>query len=88
MKVDTSAFDSIIGNIKKRQFRDQISEQEQDWNEYIIKYGTFQQKKEAIARKYNKAIEESATAGEAASLFLFHVLCFTPLKNLKKHYLI
>lgn len=68
VKVDTSAFDSIIGNIKKRQFRDQISEQEQDWNEYIIKYGTFQQKKEAIARKYNKAIEESATAGEAASL--------------------
>ena len=68
VKVDTSAFDPIIGNIKKRQFRDQISEQEQDWNEYIIKYGTFQQKKEAIARKYNKAIEESATAGEAASL--------------------
>ena len=68
VKVDTSAFDSIIGNIKKRQFRDQISEQEQDWNEYIIKYGTFQQKKEAIARKYNKAIEESATAEEAASL--------------------
>ncbi len=68
VKVDTSAFDSIIGNIKKRQFRDQISEQEQDWNEYIIKYGTFQQKKEVIARKYNKAIEESATAGEAASL--------------------
>lgn len=68
VKVDTSAFDSIIGNIKKRQFRDQISEQEQDWNEYIIKYGTFQQKKEAIARKYNKAIEESETAGEAASL--------------------
>lgn len=68
VKVDTSAFDSIIGNIKKRQFRDQISEQEQDWNEYIIKYGTFQQKKKAIARKYNKAIEESATAGEAASL--------------------
>ena len=25
VKVDTSAFDSIIGNIKKRQFRDQIS---------------------------------------------------------------
>lgn len=68
VKVDTSAFDSVIGNIKKRQFRDQISEQEQDLNEYIIKYGTFQQKKEAIARKYNKAIEESATAGEAASL--------------------
>lgn len=68
VKVDTSAFDYIIGNTKKRQFSDQMREQEQAWDEYIIKYGTFQQKKEAIARKYNKAIEEAATAGEAASL--------------------
>lgn len=68
VKVDTAAFDSIIGNTKKRQFSDQMREQEQAWDEYIIKYGTFQQKKGAIARKYNKAIEEAATAGEAASL--------------------
>lgn len=68
VKVDTAAFDSIIGNTKKRHFSDQMREQEQAWDEYIIKYGTFQQKKEAIARKYNKAIEEAATAGEAASL--------------------
>lgn len=68
VKVDTAAFDSIIGNTKKRRFSDQMREQEQAWDEYIIKYGTFQQKKEAIARKYNKAIEEAATAGEAASL--------------------
>lgn len=68
VKVDTSAFDSIIGNINKRQFSDQIRKQEQDWDEYIIKYGTFQQKKEAITRKYNKTIEEALTAGEAAFL--------------------
>ena len=68
LKVDTSLFDSAIEIISKRQFNDQIRSQEEAWNEYIIKYGTFQQKKEAITRKYADAINKAANAGEAASL--------------------
>lgn len=68
VKVDTSLFDNAIEIISKRQLNDQIRSQEEAWNEYIIKYGTFQQKKEAITRKYADAINKAANAGEAASL--------------------
>lgn len=68
VKVDTSSIDATIGYVSKRQISDQIRSQEEAWNEYIIKYGTFQQKKEAITRKYADAINKAANAGEAASL--------------------
>lgn len=68
VKVDTSLFDNAIETISKRQLNDQIRSQEEAWNEYIIKYGTFQQKKEAITRKYADAINKAANAEEAASL--------------------
>ena len=68
VKVDTSSIDATIGYVSKRQINDQIRNQEEAWNEYIIKYGTFQQKKEAITRKYADAINKAANAGEAASL--------------------
>lgn len=68
VKVDTSSIDATIGYVSKRQINDQIRSQEEAWNEYIIKYGTFQQKKEAISRKYADAINKAANAGEAASL--------------------
>lgn len=68
VKVDTSSIDATIGYVSKRQINDQIRNQEEAWNEYIIKYGTFQQKKEAITRKYTDAINKAANAGEASSL--------------------
>ena len=67
VKVDTSSIDATIGYVSKRQINDQIRNQEEAWNEYIIKYGTFQQKKEAITRKYADAINKAANAGQAAS---------------------
>ena len=68
VSVDTSALDTIIKNTLKQQLNDQIREQEDAWNEYLSKYGTFQQKKEAITRQYTDAINKAANAGEAASL--------------------
>lgn len=68
VSVDTSAHDAIIKNTLKQQLNDQIREQEDAWNEYLSKYGTFQQKKEAITRQYTDAINKAANAGEAASL--------------------
>ncbi|MDD3038605.1 phage tail tape measure protein [Bacteroides sp.] len=68
VKVDTSIFDGIIGNTSKRQLNDKIREQEDAWNEYLIKFGSYQQKRKAIIEKYDKEIREAQTAGDAATL--------------------
>ena len=68
VKVNTSVFDGIIGNTSKEQLNDKVREQEDSWNEYLIKYGLFTQKKEAIDRKYKNLIEEASDAGKAATL--------------------
>ena len=68
VKVNTSVFDGIIGNTSKKQINDKIREQEDSWNEYLTKYGTFQQKKAAIEQKYQSLIKEAPDAGKAAAL--------------------
>lgn len=68
VSVDTSAFDTIIDNTTKRQQNDKLHEQEDSWDEYLIKYGTFQGKKAALTRKYQKLIDEEPDAGKAAAL--------------------
>ena len=66
VSVDTSAFDIIYNFTKERQSNDQIREQERAWNEYLQKYGTYQQKRKAIIEKYNQEVAEAQTAGDAA----------------------
>lgn len=71
-KVDTgkisSIWDTIIENTSKKQLDDKIRDQETSWNEYLIKFGNYQQKRLAIIEKYDKAIKEAETAGDAAIL--------------------
>lgn len=71
-KVDTgkisSIWDTIIENTSKKQLDDKIREQEASWNEYLIKFGNYQQKRQAIIEKYDKDIKEAGTAGDAAIL--------------------
>lgn len=71
-KVDTgkisSIWDTIIENTSKKQLDDKIREQEASWNEYLIKFGNYQQKRLAIIEKYDKAMKEAETAGDAAIL--------------------
>lgn len=71
-KVDTgkisSIWDTIIENTSKKQLDDKIREQEASWNEYLIKFGNYQQKRLAIIEKYDKTIKEAETAGDAAIL--------------------
>lgn len=66
--VDTAAIDGIIGDTELKQWRDQIAEQETAWNEYLQKYGDFEQKRAAIRESYQKRIASAVTAGEKASL--------------------
>ncbi|MCS2971902.1 hypothetical protein NXW91_15800 [Bacteroides fragilis] len=71
-KVDTgkisSIWDTIIENTSKKLLDDKIREQEASWNEYLIKFGNYQQKRLAIIEKYDKTIKEAETAGDAAIL--------------------
>lgn len=64
----SSAFDSIIGYVSSRQKDDLMREQESAWNEYLIKYGDYQKKKEAITKEYAAKIDSSLTKGERESL--------------------
>ena len=68
LSVDTSSYDAIENNITTKQQNDQIKNQEKAWNEYLIKFGNYQQKRQAIIEKYNKQINEAKYAGDAASL--------------------
>ena len=68
VSVDTSMFDDLRKFIQKRQTNDELKAQENAWNEYLIKFGDYQQKRQAIIEKYNKQIENAQTAGEAAIL--------------------
>lgn len=71
-KVDTgkisSIWDTIIENTSRKQLDDKIRDQEAAWNEYLIKFGNYQQKRLAIIEKYDKAIKGAETAGDAAIL--------------------
>lgn len=68
ISVDTSVFDSIIGNTRKRQYSDEIREQEASWNEYLVKFGNYQQKRKAIIDKYDQVIKEASNAGDEGIL--------------------
>ena len=68
VSVDTSAFDAVINNTSSRQLNDKIREQESAWNEYLTKFGSYQQKRKALIEKYDKEIAEAKTAGEAVIL--------------------
>ena len=68
VSVDTGAFDELSALTRKRQAGDAIKAQEAAWREYLLKYGDYQQRRQAIAEKYGEAIEASETAGDAAML--------------------
>lgn len=56
--------DKAIADVTKNQ----LKAEQQAWNEYLIEYGNFQQKKAAINAEYNQKIAEATTKGEKESL--------------------
>lgn len=68
VKVDTSKFNELISNELIQQSIAPYKEEAQAWNEYLVEYGNFQQKKVAINAEYNQKIVEVATKGEKESL--------------------
>ena len=64
VSVDTSMFDIIYDFTQKKQVNDRIREQEEAMNRYLQEYGTFQQKREAIAQEYSQKIANTTIEGE------------------------
>lgn len=62
--VDTSKWDNIIDNAITKQGLNEWEQREASMNEYLLKYGTFTQKKEAIDKKYQDAIEKETDLGK------------------------
>ena len=68
VKVDTSKFNELISNELIQQSIAPYKGEVQAWNEYLVEYGNFQQKKVAINAEYNQKIAEATTKGEKESL--------------------
>lgn len=68
VKVDTSKFNELISNELIQQSIAPYKEEAQAWNEYLVEYGNFQQKKVAINAEYNQKIVKATTKGEKESL--------------------
>lgn len=60
----TKKYDTQIADETKSQADDRLKQQEADWDEAIMKFGTYQQKKFAIERKYDKEIADAQNAGQ------------------------
>ena len=68
VKVNTIKFNELISNELIQQAIAPYKEEMQAWNEYLVEYGNFQQKKSAINAEYNQKIAEATTKGEKESL--------------------
>lgn len=64
VSIDTSVFDSIYSNTQKRQIQNNLKAKEDAWNEALIKFGDYNQKRKAIIEKYDKEIAAAQSAGE------------------------
>ena len=71
----TSTFDAALTGIEARRKRDtgnvwraQLRSQEQSWNEYLQKYGNYEQKRFAITQEYEQKIAEETDIWKKAAL--------------------
>lgn len=60
-------FDAIVKNTENRQKEADAEREESAWNEYLLAYGNYQEKKLAIREKYEKLIAKAGTSGEVAT---------------------
>ena len=63
-----AAWDKIIQNTETQQGVDEWQRREDAMNEYLVEYGTFAQKKEAIDKKYQAAIDKETDLGAKNTL--------------------
>lgn len=67
----TANFDKQEGYLREKQANENkayLDEQQRSWDEYLLEYSNFQEKKLALKRIYDDKIANAPTAGERASL--------------------
>lgn len=62
--VDASVFDALRNNTSSRQTQEELKAQEEAWNEALIKFGNYNQKRKAIIEKYDKEIAQAQNPGD------------------------
>lgn len=60
-------FDKIVADTTTRQTETDAEREANAWNEYLIAYGNYEEKKKAIKEKYEKLIAKAGTAGEVGT---------------------
>lgn len=60
-------YDAIVEKTKDRQQETDAERERETWNEYLLAYGDYQEKKLAIEEKYKRLIAKAGTAGEVAT---------------------
>lgn len=60
-------YDKIYKDTQTKQYADRFKAEINDWQEYLARYGSYEQKKLAIATKYNTLIAEASTIGAKES---------------------
>lgn len=68
ISVDTSAFDILKENTDKRQVQEDLNAQREAMNSYLVEYGSYMQKRQAIIEQYQNKINRATTEGEKLTL--------------------
>lgn len=66
--VDTSSFDNMKDLTEQKQLQDRLKAEKEAMNSYLTEYGTFQQRKYAIAQEYADKIAKAQTNAEKIRL--------------------
>ena len=68
VSVDTSSFDELKYYTEQKQIQDRLKAEKDAMNTYLMEYGTYQQRKLAIAEEYAQKIQEAQNEGERLTL--------------------
>lgn len=68
VSVDTSSFDELKYYTEQKQMQDRLKAEKDAMNTYLMEYGTYQQRKLAIAEEYAEKIQKAQNEGERLTL--------------------
>lgn len=68
VSVDTSSFDELKYYTEQKQMQDRLKSEKDAMNTYLMEYGTYQQRKLAIAEEYAEKIQKAQNEGERLTL--------------------
>ena len=68
VSVDTSSFDNLKDLTEQKQLQDRLKAEKEAMNSYLVEYGSYMQKRQAIIEQYQNKINRATTEGEKLTL--------------------